>query len=287
MINTGKPYEELTQAVFNWINNSKREGVEFIKVQRDLILEGKDTRHQIDVYWEFMVGVTTYKVIVQTKDLKRKVNKPQMLTFLSVLNDLPGTQGIFVTTVGFQSGALEVAKRNNIETFVLKQAEDNDWDGLIKTVQVKMQLLIPFAEDLNLNIDGAWAEKNKITEKQSNRIGFDPQQTLIIDEFENKTTLFKLINDFCNEIGIGSEMRSVEYDDNTFMLCSDGQKYKIKEFSGRFGLRELMHEFTIDGGNLVDIVLKNAATQQVEGFFSENKVLQACQTEASGGTVVL
>ena len=57
MKNTGKSYETLAQRVFDEILN--QQAVTTVLVQHDVILQGKSTSHQIDVYWEFKAGVIT------------------------------------------------------------------------------------------------------------------------------------------------------------------------------------------------------------------------------------
>jgi hypothetical protein len=86
--NTGLSYELLVQAIFQAIND--QEEVANLIVERDKILQGKTTPHQIDVYWKFERTGITYETIVQAKDLQSPVKKEQLIEFKGVLNDLPG-----------------------------------------------------------------------------------------------------------------------------------------------------------------------------------------------------
>jgi hypothetical protein len=119
---TGKSYENLTQVVFQLIINQR----EFpnLSVERDVILQGKTTSHQIDTYWKFEVGGVPHEVIVQTKNWSKPVNQGQLLQFKSVLDDLPGQpRGIFVTRSGYQQGARDFALAHGILIFELKEFE--------------------------------------------------------------------------------------------------------------------------------------------------------------------
>ena len=157
MTNTGKSYERLAQAVFMVINNAERSGMETIDVQHDVVLQGKDTKHQIDVYWEVKVGIITHRVIIQAKDWKNKVPKNEMLAFDRIIKDIPGCVGIFVSKSGFQSGALEVAQANNITVCELRNPVDSDWDGLIKIIKISMHFRSPFSENITFFVDKEWA----------------------------------------------------------------------------------------------------------------------------------
>ena len=122
MKNTGKSYEKLTQYIFSQIVNQDQ--TNNIEVQHDIILSGKTTKHQIDVYWEFEVGGITYRNIIQAKDWTSKVKMSDMLAFKAVIDDLPfGTNGIYVSKGGYQSGALEAVSY----THLMCKAVKNIW----------------------------------------------------------------------------------------------------------------------------------------------------------------
>src|ERR1039458_4298024 len=97
--NTGIPYEILTKMIFEDIVNQK--SVETIQVRHNVLLTGKTLTHQIDVYWEFVVGGISYRTVVQAKDWATPVNQGELLKFKAVLDDLPGQpRGVFVTRTG-------------------------------------------------------------------------------------------------------------------------------------------------------------------------------------------
>jgi hypothetical protein len=260
MINTGKKYEQLAQMVFNHINNSDREGVETINVQHNVKLQGKTTEHQIDVYWEFKVGVVTHRVIVQAKDLKSKVNQGEMFTFKGALEDLPGSTGIFVTTKGFQKGAMNVALAYGIHTYELRELVDSDWDGYIKKVIVNMHIVTPICENFAIVVDADWLSESGISEEQATKGKYAAtKDCFIVQDSREKRTMYDVINGICEEIGIATEKRAIQYKEETFIEFSDGYRLKIKGFQGVFGNKEYIEELKIDGGDMVDLILKNVA----------------------------
>ena len=64
--NTGIPYEKMIQHIYQQILNC--EGLDTINVQHNIILKGKTTSHQIDVYWEFNLRGIVYRTVIQAKD---------------------------------------------------------------------------------------------------------------------------------------------------------------------------------------------------------------------------
>ena len=140
--NTGLEYEKLVQYIFNQIVN--RTDVNNIDVKHNVVLQGKTSKHQIDVFWKFETGGIEYSAIVQAKNWKTKVKKEHILALRGILDDLPsGTKGIFVTSSGYQRGAKEIAAADGISIFELRPPKDEDWDGYIKEVVINANISIP------------------------------------------------------------------------------------------------------------------------------------------------
>ena len=115
---SGTYYEILSREVFESIANQNR--VKTIDVLHNQKLQGKTTKHQIDVYWEFEDSGITYRNVVQVKDWGGSVTKGEMLKFLKVVEDLPNQpRGIFVSRNGYQKGAREVAEKHGILMYKL------------------------------------------------------------------------------------------------------------------------------------------------------------------------
>ena len=120
---TGESYENLVQVIFQSIVLQR--DYPNLSVKRNVILQGKTTSHQIDIYWKFEVGGVQYETIVQAKDWNKPVDKSHLLAFKAILDDLPGQpRGIFVTRSGYQAGAKEFALAHGILVYELREAEE-------------------------------------------------------------------------------------------------------------------------------------------------------------------
>lgn len=71
---------------------------------------------------------TPYLVIVECKDLSRKVDTSDMGEFCLKVQDLKAKKGVFVTNKGFQRGAVEMAKYHNIALIRIDEKNDVIWD---------------------------------------------------------------------------------------------------------------------------------------------------------------
>jgi hypothetical protein len=160
MKNTGKPYELLTQQVFARLL-AQPEGV-CANVERDVALVGKGTTHKVDVTFEFIVGPIKYRTIVQCKDWASAVKQEQVFAFQSVLSDIPGQpRGIIVSRSGFQEGARTFARLHGIELYELREPRDEDWEGLYRTVNIKLMVQSPRFE-VRYVLDEEWIRQEGI-----------------------------------------------------------------------------------------------------------------------------
>lgn len=158
--NTGIPYELLTQTIFEQIVNQNT--VNTIKIDQNVILQGKTLSHQIDVYWEFETGGIKYTTVVQAKDWETPVNQGELLKFKGVLDDLPGQpRGVFVTRTGYQSGARDFAKQHGIILYEMREPSEKDPEEGIRWIVLNTHSFFPNYSDVRFNHDKNWAIKER------------------------------------------------------------------------------------------------------------------------------
>jgi Restriction endonuclease. len=135
-VNDGKNYEELLHYVYTQLSFLSGKD---IKVQKNVKIEGKSgEKHQIDVYYEFKMNNMIHKVAIECKDYKSKVPKEKVEAFISVLNDIGGCRGIIASRAGFQSGAINFAKFNDIDLVT-----GGELPLLCKVIANKLELVLP------------------------------------------------------------------------------------------------------------------------------------------------
>jgi hypothetical protein len=153
--NTGKPYEKLTRRVFEAL--LAQQSVTNLRVDHDVKLRGITNEHRVDVYWEFETGGITYRTVVECKDWKDPVDQGTLFALHTVLLDLPGQpRGVVVARSGFQSGAEQFARAHGIVLYELRAPRDQDWDGFITGVNIKVELLVPKLHAVEFKTDEEW-----------------------------------------------------------------------------------------------------------------------------------
>jgi hypothetical protein len=157
--NTGIPYERIVQSIFQAILDQDR--AKNVVVEHNVRVSGKSgEEHQIDVYWEFELGAVKYKTLVSAKDWAGNVKKEQVLSFKSVLDDVPGQpRGVIVTREGFQSGAEGFARHHGIGLYVVRKPDDEFWTGRTRKLILETQFFEPAYSRFGFAIDREWLDE--------------------------------------------------------------------------------------------------------------------------------
>ena len=125
MAKNGTEFELLVKAIYNEI--LAYDGYETISVKHDEKIIGRSGQtHQIDVFWEFMVAGVLHKVAVECKEYKSTVSVGKIRDFYGALEDIGNVNGIFVTTKGYQSGAIKYAEYKNISLKTVTEPSHED-----------------------------------------------------------------------------------------------------------------------------------------------------------------
>jgi hypothetical protein len=152
--NTGKPYEALTERVFQRLLAQEKPCV---NVRRDTTIQGKSTTHQIDVSFDFVMGPLKFQTLIECKDRTSAIKQEQVLAFNSVLDDVQGRpRGIMVSCSGFQEGARNYARDHSIELYELRAPKDEDWAGLFRSAEIDLMIQNPEYRNVTPCLDEPW-----------------------------------------------------------------------------------------------------------------------------------
>jgi hypothetical protein len=75
-------------------------------------------RHQIDIAIELSLAGLDLLILIECKSYRRSVEVADVLELIGRLHDISAHKGVIVTTVGFQEGAVRVARANRIALVV-------------------------------------------------------------------------------------------------------------------------------------------------------------------------
>lgn len=277
--NTGIPYEKMIQHIYQQILTC--EGLDTINVQHNIILKGKTTSHQIDVYWEFNLRGIVYRTVIQAKDWANKVPQGAMLTFKAVLDDLPsGTKGIFIAKNGFQRGAINIAKAHGISVYTFCSAVEENWSGPIPMIEVALRLRVPVCIRPQFHMPLDWARDNtRITGLMRD---LDPRSLVTDNETGESWTINRLITELCDRCGTPPKEYTKEFHDAEIQPFGTEHRIKIQEFTGIFGYQTGYDEkFHIKVDQLVGYILRDATNGRID-IFDNNVTLLRNEAESNG-----
>lgn len=271
MKNTGIPYEQLTQIIFDNILNQSQ--TETIDVKQNVILQGKTAKHQIDVFWEFEKGGVKYKTIIQAKDWKYRVKQEQLLTFKAILDDLPNQpRGLFITRTGYQKGAKDFAEKNGILLYELREPKDKDFEGRIKNIILTMNAFTPDSKIQKMTFDEEWTSKEllKVGFKEDFNFSLGAhtnEMFLIDDENQDLGSVYDLINSFYPESFKTLEKTRIKkiFDNPTFLLIENVhiKKLKLYELVVDIWVDKFEHKSEFGYEDIVTFILKNVLDDEI------------------------
>lgn len=236
--------------------------VETVLLERGVLVQGRATRHQIDVWWQFVWNQEQMRIAFQCKNLKRRVVKGEALKFLGVLHDLadPPTKGILVSRVGFTRGALEVCGHYGIGALEVRRPTDKDWEGRVRDLTVGMTFRFPHLMSLSIELIDEAA-----------MVIFEDYPLYFIRDFpeiarlyesggKNERSLLRaLLDDARERLGEEPCVGEVTFSMPTFLEPDTGAPaVEVKRLDYEIRLTEARDELVIRGDEKVKVVLRDA-----------------------------
>ncbi|GAB0485729.1 hypothetical protein KML24008_22280 [Alistipes onderdonkii] len=274
-MNNDIEYELLAKSIYETLLH--KDGVT-TDVKHNVILKGKAAEHQIDVYWEYRMADTLFRVAIECKNYNSRVTIGKVRDFHSVLNDIGNIQGIMVSRKGFQSGAKEYAEHYGINLKEIREPEDTDWNGRIKTIVMKMNMITTHIRERKINIDDEWMTNNDALPKGTTiqlQINDTTDNIWLIDNLGNKTSNFYQLDE-----KLPTDMRAAEkviykYEfDNAFLENTEGIKFKVSSIEYVYDVIEsTMPDIVIDGAQTAKAIIKDAFNGSIK-FVNNNGVIK-------------
>ena len=133
-LKAGTKYERLAAVVYKIFEEDD-------VVIHDLRLrgEGKAAEHQIDVTIE--KEGNRKRILVECKDYDDVVGIGIIRDFYGAVAQIKPDDAIVVTTEGFTKGAVKFAKDENIKLAILKEFNEEDWEGRLRRLVINMRMI--------------------------------------------------------------------------------------------------------------------------------------------------
>ncbi|MFM5012887.1 restriction endonuclease [Aeromonas veronii] len=265
MAKKGTEFELFVKAIYEEI--LEQDAIENIRVEHDVKVRGKSGQaHQIDVYWEFSSAGVTHKVAVECKEYKSTVSVGKIRDFSAALEDIGNIQGIFVTTQGYQQGAITFAEHKGISLKVVKEPTQEDIDAHqgIKTIYLNINAICIGNVKMVPELDVQWVIDNTdINEGESFSFNALNNEVKVIDSNFN---LLGTILDFENKLPRepeNTEGLTYKYDFNDVFIHIPNSSYpplKLKTLHFKYDTYTLSSESEIKFNMMAEAVLKDIIT---------------------------
>jgi hypothetical protein len=149
-IEMSKWYEKLVQETYQALLDQESH-IKNLVVQHDVKLTGKSgASHQIDVYWEFRIADTIYRTCIECRNYTSNIKKSRVVEFKGILDDIGNANGIIVTRVGFQEGALIYAEHHGVRLLLI--------NPVLQRINMNVHMVIPQISNIGFSFDSSHAK---------------------------------------------------------------------------------------------------------------------------------
>ncbi len=269
-MNKNIEYEKFTQDIYQTLINE--EGLT-ISVLHNLKLQGIATKHQIDVYWEYIIAGVNNKVAIECKNYNREISIGKVRDFHSVLSDVRNVNGIMVTKVGYQKGAKEYAEKYGIKLIILREPIDEDWEGRVKTIVTNIQAISNHVTNWKLELDLNWIKNNFPMEQLKNfefTVTGMNNEIWVVDNKNNKIkNLLQLQDSLPFNENEKLNLKYYQTFDDGFIETDKYGKIKIEGIHFTYDIHVAKSKFIIDGAETAKAIVKDVLSGELK-FIHKN-----------------
>jgi hypothetical protein len=119
---------------------------------------------QIDVTVRGRLLANDASIVIDCKYLSAHVDVKDVETVAGLFDDVGATKRMLVTSLGYSPAALRRAGSLNVDTYVLRPARDEDWEGFLRSLYLKISLIVPVLSGCEAEREdtGAWIHVDPI-----------------------------------------------------------------------------------------------------------------------------
>lgn len=272
--NQNTEYEKLVQDIYQTLHKSE---FNTINVKHNRKVAGKSgCHHQIDVYWEFEMVGEIHRVVIECKNYSNEVSIGKIRDFFGVTYDIGNVKGIFITKVGYQSGAKQFADYYNISLKEARLPTQEDWKGRVKTIQVDLNALRADVKECDIKLDQEWQLRNKNLkdENSSSTISsYRNENEILINEVLIYDSSGKVITDFYKmKMSLPhewKEAKALEHNYNFtdgFIDIPNSGKIKINSVKFTYDVLLATEHVVSDGEAIAKAILKDVKSGDIKFF---------------------
>lgn len=257
-------YEKVAQKVYQAILATK--DVHTIEVQHNVQITGRSgVAHQIDVYWRYLKDGIEHQVLVECKYYRSTIDLIHARNLLGLLTDIPNSQGVLLTTVGFQRGVVDLCNFYGISLKRLRDPQGSDWDGFIQKVEIEGNVCQTDYLDFELAIDGKDDETIRSLDGRS-EVSVNLQEVQIQDATQCPVDMVTWLNRNVpfDASKIGTLLTITLTPPAAYIVQPSGWRVKILKLNVQYKHSSQTINFGFDAMDLVRGVLEDFNTKQID-----------------------
>ncbi len=244
-----KEYEATTAALYQALGGGS--GITIEGFGGSCRVQGKSgSWYQIDVLTKQSNGLQTVRTAIECKYWKKRVARNVVSNLITLLEDTSIEKGVVVSREGFTSGAVALAKQRNISLVEMREPNDADWEGKIKTIHIMLHITSPEFYDF---------EFVQRPQHAGERVQFtvSGQDLEIKEPTKEPKTLDQIANDAASSATSPDQKIEVRFPVGTTMQVAGFDKHAMIE-AVRFKVRHHVHEreIVIDGDQAIRLIVK-------------------------------
>ena len=188
---------------------------------------------------------------------------------VTLLEDTNIEKGVVVSKEGFTSGAIALAKQKNISLVEMREPNDADWEGKIKTIHIMLCLEMPEFYDLELvQPPQQTGERAEFT--------ISGQDLTISEPRKEPKTLDQIVNNADISATPPGQTIEVRFRTGTSMQVAGFDKHAMIE-AVRFKARHHIHEreIVIDGNQAIRLIVKEVFEEREFRIGHDGQITEA------------
>ena len=257
-------YEKVAQQVYQAILATDE--VDTIEALHNVQITGRSgVTHQIDVYWRYLKDGVEHQVLVECKYYKSTIDLIHARNLLGLLTDIPNSQGVLLTTLGFQSGVVNLCNFYGISLKRLRDPQGSDWDGFIQKVEIEGSLNRTEYVDFALTIDGK-DEESIATLAGDKTLSVNSLEMLFKDAEDSPVPAVTWLdrNVPFDEAQVGTPLAITLTPTSTYIVLPSGKRVKIRSLDVHYVHSSQTFRLGFDAMDLVKAVLEDFNTMAID-----------------------
>ncbi|TAL76239.1 MAG: hypothetical protein EPN76_11770 [Burkholderiaceae bacterium] len=257
-------YEKIAQKVYQAILATN--DVYTIEVLHNVQITGRSgVAHQIDVYWRYLKDGTEHQILVECKYYSSTIDLIHARNLLGLLTDIPNSQGVLLTTVGFQKGVVNLCNFYGISLKLLRDPQGSDWDGFIQKVEIEGSLHKTNYLDFSLKIDGKDEESIRSLDGDS-QVSVNLQEVQIQDGTHFPVDMVTWLdrNVPFDESQIDTPLNITLTPPTAYIVLSSEKRVKILSLNVQYMHSSKIINLGFDAMDLVRGVLEDFNTKEID-----------------------